>query len=87
MKFRKIKMKKTVELMDKEKKKGLDPEMVIKDLAYGKEAAGLFIELSICGQDSLLITCFDSAAEARGITPAEYLDELKKLHKKLKNKE
>lgn len=82
MKFGKIKMKKTVELMDEAKK----TEMIIKDLALGRKAAGLFAELSVFGQNSLLLSCFDSAAEARGITPAEYLDELKKLHKKVKKK-
>lgn len=76
----------TDELMNKAKTKGLDPEMVIKDFAYGREAAGLFVELSVYGQDSLLVSCFDATAEARGITPAEYLDELKKLHKELKKK-
>lgn len=86
MKFQKIKMKKTVELMDKAKKKGLDPEMILKDLALGKKAAGLFAELSVFGQNSLLVTCFDSAAEARGITQSEYLDELMELHKKAKKK-
>ena len=86
MKFQKIKMKKTVELMDKAKKKGLDPEMILKDVALGRKAAGLFAELSVFGQNSLLVACFDSAAEARGITPAEYLDELKKLYKELKKK-
>lgn len=89
MKFDDMKMmkEKTDELMNKAKTKGLDPEMVIKDFAYGTEAARLFAELSICGHDSLLVSCFDAAAEARGITPAEYLDELKKLYKKLKNME
>lgn len=72
------------ELMNKAKTKGLDPEMVIKDFAYGRKAAGLFAELSIYGQDSLLVSCFDSAAEARGITPSEYLDELKHLYKEAK---
>lgn len=86
MKFGKIKMKKTAELMDEAKKKGLDPEMILKDLALGRKAAGLFAELSVFGQNSLLVACFDSAAEARGITPSEYLDELMELHKKGKKK-
>ena len=87
MKFRKIKMKKTVELMDKAKKKGLDQEMILKDLALGRKAAGLFAELSVFGQNTLLVSCFDSAAEARGITPSEYLDELRELYKKGKKKD
>ena len=87
MKFQKIKMKKTVELMDKAKKKGLDQEMILKDLALGRKAAGLFAELSVFGQNTLLVSCFDSAAEARGITPSEYLDELRELYKKGKKKD
>lgn len=77
---------KTDELMNMAKTKGLDPQMVFMDMAYGREAAKLFAELSIFGQNSLLVACFDSAAEARGITPSEYLDELRKLYKKGKKK-
>lgn len=89
MKFDGMKMmkEKTDELMDKAEAIGLDPEMVIKDFAYGRKAAGLFAELSIYGQNSLLVSCFDSAAEARGITPAEYLDELKHLYKEAKERD
>lgn len=76
----------TDELMDKAKEKGLDPQMVIKDLTFGSEAAKLFAELSIFGQNSLLAACFDSVVEARGITPSEYLDELKHLYKEAKER-
>lgn len=87
MKFDDMKMKKMPdEIINKAEAKGLDPEMVIKDFAYGREAAVLFTELSIYGQDSLLVSCFDSVVEARGNTPSEYLDELKKLYKELKKK-
>lgn len=87
MKFDDMKMKKmTDEIANKAEAKGLDPQMVIKDFAYGREAAKLFAELSIFGQNSLLVACFDSAAEARGITPSEYLDELKHLYKEAKER-
>lgn len=77
---------KTDELMNKAKTKGLDPQMVYMDMAYGREAAKLFAALSIFGQSSLLVACFDSAAKARGITPSEYLDELKHLYKEAKER-
>lgn len=87
MKFDDMKMKKmTDELMNKAKTKGLDPQMVIKDFAFGREAAKLFVELSFFGQDSLLVSCFDEVVMVRGITPSEYLDELKHLYKELKKK-
>ena len=87
MKFDDMKMKKmTDEIINKAKVKGLDPEMVIKDFAYGREAAKLFAELSIFGQNSLLVACFDATAEERGITPSEYLDELKHLYKEEKER-
>lgn len=87
MKFDDMKMKKMPdEIINKAEAKGLDPQMVIKDFAFGREAAGIFAELSIFGQNSLLVACFDSAAEARGITPSEYLDELKHLYKEAKEK-
>lgn len=87
MKFDDMKMKKIPdEIINKAEVKGLDLQMVFMDMELGREAARLFAELSICGQDSLLVSCFDSAAEARGITPSEYLDELRELHKKVKKK-
>lgn len=87
MQFDDMKMKKMPdEIINKAEAKGLDSEMILKDLALGRKAAGLFAELSVFGQNSLLVACFDSAAEARGITPSEYLDELRELHKKGKKK-
>lgn len=86
MKFDDMKMEKLKETMAGEKAEDWMTEMIIKDLELGREAAGLFADLSLFGQDSLLVSCFDSAVEARGITPSEYLDELKKLYKKVKEK-
>ena len=84
MKFDDMKMEKLKENMAGEKAEDRITEMIIKDIALGREAVGMFAELSIYGQNSLLTTCFDLATEARGITPSEYLDELKHLYKEAK---